>query len=1145
MKKQILFSVLFLCLYAYGQSLTPIFQENFNTESQFSQWIFLYGDIDDPDAPTWQWQPYGGSDQGGCISISSTDRNYPSYYRCLGNEKFILSPPIEIGDIQNLNVSFDVSIENVTPAENKLFLCYVGESDGKMKTIAEVVLKGKKGNWVRNEIILDRSQNPMPYSVIRMGFYYLSPANQDCGDIYYVDQFSISEINTVNHPPQTNILIPEAEQVEVRKGRSLYFEGSGSDPDGDEIEYWWRVCPQGENCEVEGKTQDIVFNQTGVFEIICWAQDSNGASDPTPDRRIVRVVDNRPPVITKQTVFNSYGQEVLFRDDLAIIPAGSQLSWQLETHDPDSDRAVQTYWRLSPGQSWSQATNEITLDLEQTGYFVLGAVLKDYEGAKTYKLWKLFVVNEDQNIPPMASILSPEPYATIPLGTPFDICGEVIDPDTWFDSCTPNLKQMSSSKDGEGRVYWSMNNGYFLEGIGARDIVIENEGRYQLNMFAFDGEYIDKKSTSFLIVDNETIPQPIIIHPAKTLRIQPGQTVYFEGTVPRGSLYKKFFVWEITKQGSPEFNLKIRQTTLGEYSFEEPGRYDVVLHATHPYNDSISSVSEKREIWVEAIPEISGNNSFETAVEMPAGYYRDNQIDGKKYFLIQLDQPGQNLKLHFDYDSPASVTLYNDDRIALGTGSFSGKTSIQLSDLGTGRYYIVFDPTENGKKQITHGDLSFGMGIDVSNAALYFPDIKNDTTYYTDLGMVNPSNEDVSAEIIAYDVNGGVLEKVPLQISAHGRVMSSIPELFPQNKQRVSWVRIDASHHLVGYSYTKSHDGLESYAMHGAEKLTSELYVPHIAQRTEQWYTLAKVINGSAETSNSSVVTGAVEKELKTSKRFSKDEFSMLDKFDGVLPEREWGVFKENNSQIRLAGAEIFGKVDGNRQTAGLLLDDNGQDNPNFTFIRNDIYFTHIARSIEQFWTGLAIVNPTDQQLSFRLIAYGDGGSVVGRKDYNMGPNEKLVDTATNMLADIGSPANIDWIKIEADQGIVGYELFGTHDNKRLAGLEGLNGLKKEICFPHLDTTGLSWHGVSVVNISENNASLTFQMISDSGDVLHETTRNLKSNEKLVSLVTELFKLDQIPANAGWVRCSSNQLIAGFELFGDRKGRHMSAVVGR
>ena len=406
---------------------------------------------------------------------------------------------------------------------------------------------------------------------------------------------------------------------------------------------------------------------------------------------------------------------------------------------------------------------------------MVGVVAVDGDGGFNHKIWKLWILEVGQDVPPMAEILSPVPLQEIPRGTPFDVCGRVIDPDTIFDECSSTSQEYLEDnsywdKDGEGQVYWSLNNGIAFEGIGASGVRINREGRYNLSMLATDGQFADLKSVQFLVVHPDNLAQPSIIYPAQTLRVQPDQPVYFEGTVRSGSFVNNSFTWKIKKAGAGGYTESIRQNKLGYYSFKEAGRYEVTCSAVNPRNESLTRESDVREIWVENVPVVTGNTTIESAAELPTGLFQDANVDGPKFYRIRLLDRGQNLKLQLSYEGTAKLTLYNSSKEPVETRTFSGQSSIQLRGLQAGDYYIQFEPSSTKRA----AGVTFGMSVDVTNAGLYFPDVEHNSTFDTSVGLVNPYSQELVLELYAYDSNGGLLDQVPLRIGGKGRYNSAI-----------------------------------------------------------------------------------------------------------------------------------------------------------------------------------------------------------------------------------------------------------------------------------------------------------------------------------------------------------------------------------
>ena len=171
---------------------------------------------------------------------------------------------------------------------------------------------------------------------------------------------------------------------------------------------------------------------------------------------------------------------------------------------------------------------------------------------------------------------------------------------------------------------------------------------------------------------------------------------------------------------------------------------------------------------------------------------------------------------------------------------------------------------------------------------------------------------------------------------------------------------------------------------------------------------------------------------------------------------------------------------------------------------------------------------------------YGDGGTFLGQLDMMLSGHEKKVSLAESMIGAVVDPSQVAWVALQADQDVVGYTLFGTHDNLRLAGIESGVALLPSLCMPYLNNKGSEWFGISVVNVLDEQTTVTFDLYNDVGSVIAQVSRTLAAHEKLAITATELF--GTLPPASAWIECRSDRWITGFELIGDTAGRWMAAV---
>jgi len=118
------------------------------------------------------------------------------------------------------------------------------------------------------------------------------------------------------NPPEGRIDVPVTNLI-LSVGATVGFTGSGSDPDGDQVELRWDfggVAPPA----VGPGPHPVSFPGVGEYEIVLTAVDGTGMVDPTPDRRRVTVNCTVPGDPVRRLMVSREGEALRFRwEDLA------------------------------------------------------------------------------------------------------------------------------------------------------------------------------------------------------------------------------------------------------------------------------------------------------------------------------------------------------------------------------------------------------------------------------------------------------------------------------------------------------------------------------------------------------------------------------------------------------------------------------------------------------------------------------------------------------------------------------------------------------------------------------------------------------------------------------------------------------------
>jgi PKD repeat protein len=175
-----------------------------------------------------------------------------------------------------------------------------------------------------------------------------------------------------NQPPNATINSP-AGNITVQVGQSVSFSGTGSDPDGSIVAFSWTFpggVPSGSDREDPGL---VAFSTPGVYTVTFNVTDNSGASDPTPDRRVVTVTQASPSNDPPNAVIDSPSENV-------TIPVGGSVSFAGSGSDPDG-QVVAFLWNFDGGAPNQNLEDPGTVTFTAQGTFNVTFNVTDNQGA--------------------------------------------------------------------------------------------------------------------------------------------------------------------------------------------------------------------------------------------------------------------------------------------------------------------------------------------------------------------------------------------------------------------------------------------------------------------------------------------------------------------------------------------------------------------------------------------------------------------------------------------------------------------------------------------------------------------------------------------------------------------------------------------
>lgn len=910
----------------------------------------------------------------------------------------------------------------------------------------------------------------------------------------------------------TVILNPEEGAIDVARGSQVAFRAAVSGGGSDNVQFNWMVIGDDANRSVrefQGESVQIPFEENGRFTVLCQASDGVGFRDPSPARREVRVFGTHVKIIQPIAAL---------RHKELVVPPGTTVAFKGAVINPEN--AIQgVTWMREPGrQEICRGSNDCNVTFDKAGFFAVSFVGTGKDGPLVSDFIRV-VVGPRLYL----QLLVPE-QIVIQAGEPLVLEGKAL-----------------GGSAGKAQVFWVFK-GQIYPGNRAEIENLGERGQYQAKLVArLPGENTSISRTVRVDVEDANAPvEPVITNPRTSLTLPPGETVFFDSSLRKVPRSRQNPYWEIRDRMNGLLLKSGNTQTLGRVQFETAGVFDVELFLR---SDQGNQLVDQREIIVAQLTgdSFGDNASLESAAEIDAGRYVDLPLDRAQYFEYILTEDGLNIVIELNLPASSRVLVFNTRNEEIFDDVLSGARTLQFNNLPAGSYKFGIFPDAGVAK--LRANFSFSVGV--LNPALYFTDITETQSYKTAVGIINPNGEDADVDIIGYDSSGAILDKLTRVISAQGSMRANATDLFPDFISALAWIRVDSTHDLVGFSHTISSDDLEGYAVTVPERLQTELFVPHIAQGIETWSTRASLVNGLAQAASPFLVAGETTLPLTNNSSFTKDSFDFFDKLGASISESSsWGRFYDENQSAGLAGSEVFGKVDGTRQIVGLGLNAGARDNGSLVADVNTLYFTHIA-NVENFWTGISLVNVGSQEQGAEFRAYDGNGGLLGSGQMTLASGEKLVELAPSLLAGLEIEGEAQWLEIIADADITGYELFGTYDTKQMAGLEAITTISTSLCFPFVEPGGGFWHGIALVNVSSQSASMTFKLFDDvGGEIISFTLPTpVLAKQKRIFLLTDLF--GPLPLNASWLSVTSNREIAGFELFGNSVFEHMSGVVAQ
>lgn len=928
-----------------------------------------------------------------------------------------------------------------------------------------------------------------------------------------------------NRPPQQVTILEPNYDLSIAVGAGVGLAGSAYDPDGDDLSYRWLLD---DGRTFDGQAVDrVLFQEPGLIGIDLEVSDDGGTWVRADRRFYVNVYDPGfaclvgPPQPSPLRPVNR---------DLSA-PVGTAFSFAVAFDDVEGIDVEEVVWDFSHGLSAGGESPD-AVRFDEPGWYPVRVAARNSCGLWSLnQLWSIFIYSEDQ-VPPDATIESPEnnafnarnqPVHALVAGSSLRAVGSAVD----VDGPTPLFPT------------WLLDGAFLSADFETEPFVVATRGLHTLLLSVQDGEGTTDpfpEEKILLAVDPGLEPRATIVLPDGGITIEPGQSLDFEAIGEDPNDLALSYRWEFGPGAVPQSATGSR---VGGVVFNGSAGEDVEIRcfAFNPFSEQSQATTMTVRLRTFDDESFEPNGDLDTAAVIEQGRYNSLSLsdsDSSDVFRFSVPEDHRDLVLELNLSGPAEALLYrfadaapillSQRLLAVGVDRFV------LEDLPAGDYaFQIRAPLEKRKD-----GLDYGISIATLRPELYLPFVVEDGNFQSEIGIVNPTGGDAAITLTGINENGVVVAEVRETLAAGASLTREGRDWFAGDpgspaSRSIKWVRVQSSTRLVAYAAARNGENTRLIANLALGTPTADPKLPHIAKPEDGWYTRAVVVNADQSSQTLRFAAGGSSVDLADpAPAGGVRDFRFVDVIEGSLP--AWGSFQGGDVETPVTGVEIFGRTDFRRTAAAIELITAGRANPNHTRIRSNLYFTHIAKDRENWWTGIALINPGTTPVRYDFLGYDPAGNLTIQEEGRLlQPGEKLLSTAAALFG----TRDVAWLEVVADAELIGFELFGDPALDRMAGFQAAEVVSDRLIFPRIEADQPDrWTGISLVNVDDQPLTVTLRARSESGAVIAQSSRELGPKAKLVDVPQRLFD-GGYPTGIAYIEAVSDRAaLCGFELFG-------------
>ncbi|MBZ5496038.1 MAG: hypothetical protein LAP85_06505 [Acidobacteriia bacterium] len=356
------------------------------------------------------------------------------------------------------------------------------------------------------------------------------------------------------------------------------------------------------------------------------------------------------------------------------------------------------------------------------------------------------------------------------------------------------------------------------------------------------------------------------------------------------------------------------------------------------------------------------------------------------------------------------------------------------------KHAIGWIDIDSSIKQVTGFTLTFNASLSMMDGApvtstflkqFVFPEIEDQG--FTDLHVANPDTISANITFQLVQSNGMIRDSASRAVNALGVVAESLATLFPSSVPDGSdYVRVTSDGYVVPFELlgkvAQDVEGLNGLDVNSG---AYRLYCPQYAVGGFYRSTLSIINLDSTDGMLTLRLVGDDGAQIGATKTLpilanGKAYISDQSFFTGAGDQTIQGYLEIVSSGPRIAGNVVFG--DPARLTFTTAL-------PLQATLQNSLVFSHVA-SDATYFMGLALMNPNSVAATATINLYKEDGSLDNTLIITIPARQRISKVLDQIFPRlVGQSRTSGYIRINADQGIAGYSVFGTRDLKTLSAV--------------------------------------------------------------------------------------------------------------